>query len=167
MRASMIRAHALRGNCRCCKAVGFERDSSLLWPFAARNRPEGRFFSRVIRAAVLLGEMRRLPPSSGRLCCRGSLRRLRRFVLHGRAAAADAHAGDAPVFAADADTDAGRLCVLFFHGFSPVVSGFGLVRREARFFRPPLLRWAYLGVVYNSFWMWLLRGFVRFQDIKL
>ena len=44
MRASMIRAHALRGNCRCCKAVGFERDSSLLWPFAARNRPEGRFF---------------------------------------------------------------------------------------------------------------------------
>ena len=85
----------------------------------------------------------RLPHSSGRLCCRGSLRRLRRFVLHGRAAAADAHAGDAPVFAADADTDAGRLCVLFFHGFSPVVSGFGLARRRRGFSPtafPPAIR---------------------------
>ena len=39
--------------------------------------------------------------------------------------------------------------------------------QEGAVFRPPLWRWADLGVVYNSFWMWLLRGFVRFQDIKL
>ena len=143
------------------KRSGLDTARVPLWLPAARNRPEGRFF-RGLNARQF-----RLPHSSGRLCCRGSLRRLWRFVLHGRAAAADAHAGDAPVFSADADTDAGRLCVLFFHGFSPVVSGFGLVRREARFFRPPLWRWADLGVVYNSFWMWLLRGFVRFQDIKL